>query len=294
LIDALDRIDRAYQEFPELELEQPRSSLAPLVTLSLDQIVREPLSALQGERAELSQAAAVSSLVRRFRELRWDAIEPFISVLRRQGLTDTVLEIISAVLDRLTFRDKESTAGLGELLADLLAGEHPLNIDRDGLTEFVRSARRRLKQPPPSRHQAGSREALLAMAERLWASPPPVPTKLHSGRAWPSGRLSFDEFLLQWPCEIELPADLDDETFIDQAYRAILLRRPATAERDQYLKLLRDGAVSREWITEDLLASQELHCLERRLRVVYGDHVITEPGSSGQDDMPVVTWPAPG
>jgi hypothetical protein len=235
----------------------------------------------------------VSSLVRWFRELRWDAIEPVVGVLRRQGRTDTILEIISAVLDHPTFFDKESAAGLGELLADLLADEHPLEIGRDGLIEFVHSARHRLKQLPRSRHQAGSREALLAMAERLWASPPPPP-RPHPGRAWPSGRLSFDEFLLQWPCEIEFSADFDDEAFVDEAYRAILLRGSAIAERDQYLKLLRDGAVSREWIIEDLLASQELHSLERHLRVVYGGQVITEPGTSGQDDMPVVNWPALG
>ena len=45
---------------------------------------------------------------------------------------------------------------------------------------------------------------------------------------------------------------------------------------------------------EDLLASQELHSLERRVRVVYGAQMITEPGTSGQDDMPVVNWPALG
>jgi hypothetical protein len=292
LIDTLDRVDRAYQEFPELALERPRSSLAPLVMLLLDQIVREPLYP-PGQRAELSPTAEVSSLVRRFRALPWDAIEPVVGVLRQQGRTDTILEIISAVLDHPTVFDKEHAAGLGELLADLLADEHPLKIGRDGLTEFVHAARRRLRQLPRSRHQAGSREALLAMAERLWASPPPPP-RPHPGRAWPSGRLSFDEFLLQWPCEIELPADLDEDAFVDEAYRAILLRGPAIAERGQYLKLLRDGAVSREWIIEDLLASPELHSLERRLRVVYGGRVITEPGTSGQDDMPAVTWPALG
>lgn len=292
LIDTLDRVDRAYQEFPELAVERPRSSVASLVMLLLDQLVREPLCP-PGQRAELSPTAEVSSLVRRFRELRWDAIEPVVGVLRQQGRTDTILEIISTVLDHPTFFDKKSAADLGELLADLLADEHPLKIGRDGLTEFVHSARRRLKQLPRSRHQAGSREALLAMAERLWASPPPPP-RPHPGRAWPSGRLSFDEFLLQWPCEIEFPADFDDEAFVDEAYRAILLRGSAIAERDQYLKLLRDGAVSREWVIEDLLASQELHSLERDLRVVYGGQVITEPGTSGQDDMPVVTWPALG
>jgi hypothetical protein len=294
LIDTLDRVDRAYREFPELALERPRSSLAPLVTLLLDQIVREPFSTLQGERSELSAAAEVSSLVRRFRDLRWDAIEPVVGVLRRQGRADTILEIISAVLDRVTFIDEESAAGFGEWLRDLLADEHPLEIDSGALVGLLRSARYRLKSPAPGRQQPGAKEALLNLAERLRRPPPPAPLKPRPDRAWPSGRLSFDEFLLQWPCEIEFPADFDDEAFVDEAYRAILLRGSAIAERDQYLKLLRDGAASREWIIEDLLASQELHSLERRLRVVYGGRVITEPGTPGQDDVPVVTWPAPG
>ena len=194
-----------------------------------------------------------------------------------------MLAIISAVLDRVTFIDEERTAGFGEWLRDLLAGDHPLEIDSGALVRLLHSARHRLKLPAPGRHQPGAKEALLTLAERMRAAaPPPAPPKPHPDRAWPSGQLSFDEFLLQWPCEIELPADLDEEALIDEAYRAILLRGPAIAERNQYLKLLRDGVVSREWIIEDLLASQELHSLERRLRVVYGGQVITEPGSSGR------------
>jgi hypothetical protein len=298
LIDALDRVDRAYQEFPELALERPRLSLASLAMSLLAEIVREPLSP-PGQRAELSPAAEVSSLMRWSREFRWDALEPVLSVLRRQGRADTILEITSAVLDRVAFIGEESTAGFGELLKDLLADEHPLDIDSGALVGLLRSARYRMKSPAPGRQQPGANDALLNLAARLRAPPPPAPPQPHPERAWPSGGLSFDEFLLQWPCEIELPADLDgealiDEAFVDEAYRAILLRAPAIAERGQYLKLLRDGAVSREWIIEDLLASRELHSLDRRLRVVYGGRVITEPGSSGQDEMPVVTWPAPG
>jgi hypothetical protein len=293
LIDALDKVDRAYQEFPELALERPRSSLASLVMSLLDLLMREPLSP-PGERAELSPAAEVSSLVRWLREFRWDVLEPVFSVLRRRGRADTVLEITSAVLDGVAFVDEASTAGFGELLKGLLADEHPLEIDSGALVGLLRSARSRLKSPAPGRQQPGATEALLNLAARLRAPPPPAPPQPHPDRAWFSGRLSFEEFLLQWPCEIELPADLDGEAFVDEAYRAILLRAPAIAERGQYLKLLGKGAVSREWTVEDLLASRELHSLERRLRVVYGGRVITEPGSSGQDDMPVVTWPAPG
>ena len=80
-------------------------------------------------------------------------------------------------------------------------------------------------------------------------------------------------------CEIELPLDLDDAVFLAETYRAILLRGPQVAETDQYLRLLRDGAVSRTWIIEDLLASEELHYLESRLRLISGGRVITEPGA---------------
>jgi hypothetical protein len=292
LTEALDRIEGAYREFPELALERPRSSFASIVTSFLDQILREPLSALQrGERPEVPPTMELSSLLGRFRELCWDDIEPIISALGRQGRGDVILQIISAVLDRPTFNDEEGAAALGNLLTSLLAFEKPPEIDGGSLAELARSVRRRLNCPPPGRRQRGAKEALLALAERLRTPPPPATP--HSDRAcWPGGRLSFDEFLLQWPCEIELPADLDDAMLVDEAYRAILLRGPDIAEREQYLKLLRDGAVSREWIIEDLLASEELHSLERRLRVVCGSRVITEPGSSGQEDMPAVTWPS--
>jgi hypothetical protein len=131
------------------------------------------------------------------------------------------------------------------------------------------------------------------MAERLRAAAPSSRwSNSNPDGAWPSGRLSFDEFLLQWPCEVELPVDPDDATFIDDAYRAILLRGPNVAEKDQYLRLLQNRVVSKPWIIGDLLASEELRSLERRLRVIWEGHVITEPGSSGEEDMLAVTWPS--
>ena len=130
------------------------------------------------------------------------------------------------------------------------------------------------------------------MAERLRAAAPGAPrSNPHPDMALRSGRLSFDEFLLQWPCEIELPIDLDDAAFIDEAYRAILLRGPDVAEKDQYLRLLQNRVVAKPWIIEDLLASEELRSLERRLRVILGRQMITEPGNSGEEDMPAVVWP---
>ena len=294
LTQALDRIEGAYREYPELALEQPRSSFSSFVTLFLDQTVREPLSALQRrEEADVPPEAELLSLFGRFRELCWDDIEPIVSALGRQGRADAILQIISAVLDCVTFSGEEDAAGLGNLLTRLLAGEQPPEIDGGISVELVRSARRRLNYPSPGRHQQGARKRLLALAERLLVAAPPATTKPHSGPAcWPGGRLSFDEFVVQWPCEVELPAGLDDAVLIDEAYRAILLRGPDLAEKEQYLKLLRDGAVSREWIIEDLLASEELHSLDRRLRVVFGGHGITEPGCPERGDIPAVTWPS--
>jgi hypothetical protein len=298
LADALNRIDRAYREFPELALERPRTVSSSLVALLLDRIVRaggasEPLHALEGGgRTKMSMVTEVVSVLDRFQELHWDDIEPIVSKLRRQGRTDTALEVISAVLERLTFSDNASSACFANVLDSLLADGDPLEIDSGGLIELVIAARRRLNPLFHSGPGAGSRVPLLSMAERLRLTPPPAPPTSDADRAWPSGRLSFDEFLLQWPSEIELPAELDDAAFIEEAFCAILLRGPEIIEHAQYLKSLRDGAVSREWVIEDLLASEELHSLERRLRVVYGGRVITEPGSSGRENMPAVTWPS--
>jgi hypothetical protein len=82
---------------------------------------------------------------------------------------------------------------------------------------------------------------LLAMAERLRPTPPSAGPSPYPNLGWPSSRMSFDEFLLQWPCEVELPVELDDKGFIEEAYRAIPLREPEIAERDQFLRLLRSG-----------------------------------------------------
>ena len=297
LVAALDRIDLAYREFPELALERRRTGLSSLVTLLLDRIIcadraSEPLHALEGGgRTEMSMVTEVAGVLGRFREVRWDNIEPVVSKLRRQGRADTALEVISAVLDRLSFSDDASSAGFANVLNSLLADGQPLEPDSGGFIEMIVAARRRLNPPFLGASEAGSREPLLAMAERLRLTPPPTLPDSAPHRAWPSGRLSFDEFLLQWPCEIELPAELDDAAFIEEAFPAILLREPEVIERDQYLKLLRDGAVSKEWVVEDLLASEELQLLERQLRIVCGGRVITEPGSSGREGMPTVTWP---
>jgi hypothetical protein len=279
LIDALDRSDRAYLEFPELALEHPRQCFSTAVAVLLNKITRSDSQASVPE---------ILLLLGRFRELRWKEVEPVVSALRQQGRADAVLVLITEILDRLIFPDERGASDFGDLLKDLLS-DRPLGSDGAELPELVRSARQRLKQMPPASQDAGPRESLLALAEHLRATPSSALATTHRDLAWPSGRLSFDEFLLQWPCEIELPAELDDAAFIDDAYRAILLRAPEVAERDQYLRVLRDGAVSRRWIIEDLLASEELRSLERRVRVVYSGQMISEPGRAELKEMPAVT-----
>jgi hypothetical protein len=313
LIDALERLDAAYREFPELELDHPRRELLegvrsaaanlpdraaiPLLIycVALDPSCSRSVASLLEKIAGSDSRSSVSpvlGMLYRSRQLRWSGIRPIVNALRQQGRADAVLQLVSAVLDCIKFAKQDDVSELGDILKFLLGDGHRLELDRCALADAARSARHRLSRPP-SRNALPFRGLPLAMAERLRAAAPSSRwSNSNPDGAWPSGRLSFDEFLLQWPCEIELPVDLDEATFIEEAYRAILLRGPNGAEKDQYLRLLQNGFVSKPWIIEDLLGSEELRSLERRLRVIWGGHVITEPGSSGEEDMPAVTWPS--
>jgi hypothetical protein len=312
LIDALERLDAAYREFPELELDHPRRELLeaarsaaanlpdfaaiPLLIhcAALDPSCSrsvEPLLEKMAGSASWPSTSPVLGLLCRSGQLRWSGIRPVVNALRQQGRADAVLQLVSAVLDYINFTKEDDVSELEDILKFLLGDGHGLELDWRGLTDVARSARHRLSPRPSGRYNQPSRELLLAMAERLRATASSRWSNSNPERAWPSGRLSFDEFLLQWPCEIELPVDLDDAAFIDEAYRAILLRGPNGAEKDQYLRLLQNRVVSKLWIIEDLLASEELRSLERRLRVILGRQMITEPGNSGEEDMPAVVWP---
>jgi hypothetical protein len=317
LIDALERLDRVYHEFPELVFDRPREELVeglrsaaknmpdraaiPLLMYcvalnpSSSSSVTLLLEKIAGSDGWRSLSPALHLLCRS-RELRWCAVKPVINVLRQQNQADKIVQVISEILDGVKFSKKESASDFGDLLTSLLTEKHPLAIGSCALVKAVRSARRRLSQPPLGRpplgrNQQRSREMLLATAERLKATLSPARCNPRPDLGWPSGRMSFDEFLLQWPCEVELPAELDDAAFIEEAYRAILLRGPDVAETDQYLSLLRNGVVSKPWIIEDLLGSEELRSLERRLRVIWEGHAMTQPGRSADEDMPAVTWP---
>jgi len=311
LIDALERLDDAYNEFPELELDRPRGALLKGLRSAAENLPdRDAIPLLMYcVAASPSSSPSLVSLVEKiiksdywpllstvlrsaFRrgEVWWHAIEPIVNVLRQQGRTETLLQVISEVLGCTEFTKEESASEFGDVLKHLLSDQHRLGIDSAMLAQAVRSARRRLSPPSLGRNGPASREVLLAMAKRLRPTPSAMRLSPHPDLGWPSGRMSFDEFLLQWPCEVELAVELDDTAFIEEAYRAILFREPDIAERNQYLRLLQDGVASISWIIEDLLASKELRSLERKVRVIYGGRVITEPGSSEGQETPAVTW----
>jgi len=314
LINALERLERAYDQFPELELDRPRHVLLDSLQSTAENLpdraaiplliycvaAGRPCSSALGSLVEKIVKsdfqpllpAVLHSLVRR-RAFCWSAIEPVVGLLRQQDRTDTVLELISGVLACTQLATAADVAELGDALKQLFESRHQPGIDSAVLARAAVSARARLSDPSSGRGGRASREALLATAARLRLALSPVRLNPHPepDLAWPSGRISFDEFLLQWPCETELPSELNNAEFIEEVYRAILLRGPGITERDQYLRLLEDGIVPKYWIIEDLLTSAELRALERRVRVIYGGKVITGLGSSEEEKAPTVTWP---
>jgi hypothetical protein len=313
LLEVLQQLDRAYQEFPELLVDRTRKELLEALRSAAESLPDHAAVPILAYcvASDPSDASSLTSLLKkiaaaegwpelrpilpslcRSRAIEWPGIRSILDAMAQQGRTDAALSIISEVLDCLKFPDGDGAADLGDILASLLRDGQRETIDSRALAETARAAQRRLRNGSFSRDRSSTgREILLAMAERLRVNRRPARSKWDAEFAWPSGRLSFGEFLLQWPCEIELPAEPDDMAFIDEAYRAILLRAPHRAETDQYLRLLRDGVISRIWLIEDLLASRELRSLDRRLRVSCDGRVITEPGSSGDLEMPAVKWP---
>jgi hypothetical protein len=312
LLGAMEHLDRAYQEFPELALDRPRRDLSEvlrsavkslpadlIIPLLIDLVAFDPNTRdsmiLLFERIVESGNWRWLLLILRSLDpsirFHWHEFEPVLVILPPHGRKDLNLSFFVELLKRIDFSEEEAAADFGNVLAQWLSDEHPAGINSIALAKAVQSARRSPSQPALDGNQQGSRDGLLAIAQRLQVAPSPQRPYPHPDLFWPSGRMSFDEFLLQWPCEIELPVGLDDQEFIEEAYQAIVLRRPDMAETRQYLGLLQNGVVSKRWIVEDLLGSAEFRSFERRLRVIWGGVVITEPGRPEAEEMPAVTWP---
>ncbi len=312
LIEALEHLDRAYQKFPELELDRPRGDLSEglrlavkslpdhlIIPLLINLVAFDPtsLASMTFLFEKIVESDNWRWLLLMLRSLdpsirfNWRLFKPVVSILPQRGRDDMNLSFFAELLKRIDFSEEERSADFGNVLAHLLSDERPAGIDSGALAKAVQSARRPPSRPAPSVNKRGSRAGLLAIAQRLRAAPSLQRPNPHPDLFWPSGRMSFDEFFMQWPCKVELPADLDDQALIEEAYQAILLRRPGVAEMSQYLRLLQDGIVSKHWIIEDLLGSKEFRSFERRLCVIWGGAVITEPGRSDAAEIPAVNWP---
>ena len=264
LLDVLERVDAAYRRYPELELERPRETwiedLAPAVSL---------------------RAFAV---LFRSRQAHWSAIKRVLSQVLREGQGDAIVNGISCVLPHI---DGIDPSELGEMLQPILTDELPARQDSRALGKAVLSARRRLTAPAPVAHRQGVGAAVLQLAQRLRGLPPPANRNPYTAAAWGSGYISFSEFLSQFPCEVNIPSELGDRSFVCEAFRAIVLREPHATEIEQYMNLVREG-ISKSWIVQDIFASEEARSLDRRLRVLWNGHVITAPGDWADAQMPAI------
>jgi hypothetical protein len=308
LIDVLACFAVVYGEFPELSILRPRGDLydrlwsaeAKFLTsmsssLPADFLKYAPTSAVIQIINKIIEADYLSSLLRYFksRSIREnvDQLVNILDYLIAHGKDDLALELISQMLGSFDVDGKREVCRLGSILAGLLSDGAAGPLANDALAKIAQSARRRLSGPPRGRDERETREAVLARAERLKPAVWPRGPHPSAKSGWPSGAMPFDDFVLQWPCRVELPDNLNDRGFVDETYEAILLRAPLAAEMTQWLRLLQTGEISRAWIIEELLASEERHSIERQVRVIWRGRVIAEPGIPQIAEMPSVTLP---
>jgi hypothetical protein len=228
LIDAVARIDEAYDQFPELEIDIPRRALvdelralldcaggqaalpllmacaaldpvpaAELVAALLDGMVRA------GEGEVIVRAVAI--LARR-RAIAGVEIAPAVAELCRQGHLPAALALTAQASGE---GDSEAVAvALGAELQRLLFAGDDAVIDPSGLARTILSARHRVQRStrPHAKDGPGPRNLtprLLELVERVAATlprqpvaPPPITA---TTAPWRTGRLGFAEFAAQWP-----------------------------------------------------------------------------------------------
>ncbi len=280
LIENLRQLDQICRCFPELTLD------APKLSEGLKSII-EKLPAI----ASCGYDPLCSALrwLCRLDAFRRDLATALIPLLDNPNTRELCLPALADNLTKTDCAEEDDVTALGDLLVHLLCDDDQSGIEGDRLAKAVLSVRRRVDHRPPNPDKDGLRASRLAMASRLATPRLPQRSNPNPNLAWPSGTLSFAEFLLQWPCEVVLRSGLSDRLFLEEAYRAILLRAPDAAEMQQWADLLQTGKFSRHWIIEDLLASSEFRDLERRVRVIYEDQVITAHEEPDDAQMNTVT-----
>jgi hypothetical protein len=229
LAEAIPRVERAYERFPELAAQFPRRTLlrrlraaaatlpdtaaVPLLLLCAAAEPADPAcrTALFERAARAHGGALLLALVRLFRSytaVGWEEIGPAVAALSAEGAgARTILEILSEILDDAGNRP-EDAAGLGRVLAPLLASE-PAAIEPAALARAAAGARRRLGEASAGAGEAPRRHALAALAERVKArlGPPAWPREDKARPARPGGETAFPSFVAQWPeLAIEVPA----------------------------------------------------------------------------------------
>ncbi|MBV9825062.1 MAG: DUF4214 domain-containing protein [Alphaproteobacteria bacterium] len=298
LLGMLRELEAIYQEFPELhEAHPPQDWLAPVFTAVLVDCAPAQIAALLRTAGGTASPGGVATGGLMLSLARSAAIQQELvrSLGASNGQVDERADTVDVVLRLLESIGDVPAEDLEPVLRPLLNRDFGPDGSRAAIGPIVQAARARIAPPSGTGGLVSvTVETLMRKAARLRALIPRQPRKSHPALAWPSGRMTFNEFLIQWPCVIQLSPNLDDRLFIEELYRAILLRPPATGEREQYVRLLRRGEISRSWIVEDILSSRETRSLQRHVRVVIGTKVITESEDTAASQIPAVAWPSSG
>jgi hypothetical protein len=228
-IETIMRVERVYDQFPELAAAFPRhvwlrrfravaDTLPDAEALPLLLLCAAAEPSQSASRAGLFERAARAGggatllpllrLFRRYRDLGWEEIGPAVTVLAGSGADDAVLlESVGEILGGAE-PPPEAAAALGRILAPRLFPEPPAALDPAALARAAAGARRRLAEAAAGDHDAPQRRKLLARAERLKARlQPPLQPSGAACLVRSSGALDFPSFLAQWPdLAIEVPA----------------------------------------------------------------------------------------
>ncbi len=227
--ETMMRIERAYDQFPELALAFPRRALfrhlqsiaaalpdaeaIPLLLLcaAAEPADRASLAGLFERMARANDGPSLRSafaLFRQYLDLGWEELGPAVAVLVEQRAESTVILAIIGEILKKADDPPETVAELGRVLAPLLVAEPGMAIDPTALGRIAAAARRRLATAEAEAGDDGQRRNLLALAERLQTRlRPPARSCDETRMAWPSGAIGFASFMAQWPdLAIEVPA----------------------------------------------------------------------------------------